>query len=1593
MQWFMLIFHESSFRETAERLISRQVWSRQELSSVISVLAVGLIGLQSVLPDRKWSGHELLQTYGLDAHKLLKEFLAEIRLRFVDILEDCRIEGVQSCILVSSYYVFHNSPSLAWTMFGMAMRIAYALDMQIRPSRKFLIADEIRSRCWNSIIVSDTFSSVVYGRPISIDTAFASLHPLEFSDDLKIHPWLLKHPLVADANHGITSMVPFHVLKTEIYSLNRDIILRFRRLPLKAESGVGEVDLMAIAQIAQEADEVLTHWRRRLPKLFDFEYWTSDGKWDQIERELMNTSSHAIQGQVEIIYFQAAILQLTYDAAVIQTQRPVLEQRFHNSTCSASVLDAMHKSLGIATEAALRISRIPVHKLNNHFAASFASVQQFTAGVILCIQPTSQPFTTASHEAKEGVMRIIHSSRGFSHYNRIAKQTDELLTELLKVTIERETSRALRETRPSSPDRGTAVDDRTVGVQLTEGSSEIESSVPNIAGRLDPMDQAIQSQSPSETEMLASGFNGPAGAQPFGFPSAHIFEHLDSIFGAFGDPPRRRVLLRRFGLGLGRVSFELDTILLGKEKTEAYSTMALRNPSALPTRILSHSTARPTVRAFGCQWSQKHGLATATSAPAKGSKGPTAMVFLNMGGPSKTDHVEDFLSRLFADGDLIPLGPLQKYIGPLLARRRTPKIQKQYADIGGGSPIRKWSEHQCEEMCKLLDEISPETAPHKPYVAFRYAAPLTEEMYNRLLDDGFGRGNGGRAVAFTQYPQYSCSTTGSSLNELWKWRNRLEGPRSGQDPAGAIQWSVIDRWPTHPGLVEAFAKLIEDQLATYPEDKRSSVLLLFSAHSLPMSVVNRGDPYTAEVAATVHAVMQRLGFTNPYRLCWQSQVGPSAWQGAQTSHTVENYVKKGFTDMVLVPIAFTSDHIETLYELDREVIHDAGHPGVKRAESLNGNRTFIEALADIASTHLKSGQACSKQMTLRCQGCTSERLGLDKDETWYKALAISSFILIVESYLTPPKTKHTPFAPESQAPFAIDPDEDARVRYQGRTTIDDLGIAETAPLLAGTSPEPLPNEPAGADDHERPWLGSDEFSRKPPWRRPSVLWILSPLFLFTLAFGGIVVPRIELILNLVCRDYFAKQASQEPNFTYLPIVFGKNNDQCNIPAVSAGTSQFMLYLSLISGLLSAIVSPRLGDLSDRYGRTLLLALCIFGTLVMEAVTTFVATNYETISINWLLVGAFADGLCGSFTSAIALAHSYGADCSSPERRNVIFGLFHATLFSGIALGPFLFGLFIKLTGSILAVFYTVMCFHLLPFLLLLFVIPESVSKERQKVAKEKYRKKQSESDSTVLQSFLRDINPVNIFKPLAILFPTPDKDQPYTLAQRAMFRPLRKNLFLLASIDTLMFGVAMGTMQIIVIYAKFMFQWDDYESSIFVSVTNTGRVITLLVIFPTITRYLRGPQQTVQTNSGSDWLDIASIRLAILFELAGYTGYSLASTGGVFLFSAVIASIGGIGSPALQSSITKHVPASRTGQILGAMGLLHALARVVSPIIFNLIYTATVGKFTQTVFVCLASVFGVSAILSWFIAPGIHLPVTSASSQRPGSTENDTAED
>ncbi len=355
---------------------------------------------------------------------------------------------------------------------------------------------------------------------------------------------------------------------------------------------------------------------------------------------------------------------------------------------------------------------------------------------------------------------------------------------------------------------------------------------------------------------------------------------------------------------------------------------------------------------------------TASQAPAtptSGSKGPTGIVMMNLGGPKSLDEVNPFLLKLFADREIIQL-PVQDWLGPFIANRRTKSVQKNYEDIGGGSPILAWTEEQGRGMCERLDAMSPETAPHKFYVAFRYIDPFSEDALQQMKADGIQR-----AVAFTQYPQFSCATTGSSLNEIWRAAKKV-GLKD------AFTWSVIDRWPTHPTFVEAMTETVRQGLAQFDDADREDVLIVFSAHSLPMSVVNRGDAYPAEVGATTHEVMKKLNYAYEHLVAYQSEVGPVPWLGPSTEDVIEELGKKKRKNVLIVPIAFTSDHIETLHELDieyGELAHEAGIDNYVRAPALNGMPLFQDALAEIVAEHLKSGEACTKQYGMRCPGCVN----------------------------------------------------------------------------------------------------------------------------------------------------------------------------------------------------------------------------------------------------------------------------------------------------------------------------------------------------------------------------------------------------------------------------------------------------------------------------------------------------------------------------------------------------------------------------------------------------------------------------------------------
>ena len=521
------------------------------------------------------------------------------------------------------------------------------------------------------------------------------------------------------------------------------------------------------------------------------------------------------------------------------------------------------------------------------------------------------------------------------------------------------------------------------------------------------------------------------------------------------------------------------------------------------------------------------------------------------------------------------------------------------------------------------------------------------------------------------------------------------------------------------------------------------------------------------------------------------------------------------------------------------------------------------------------------------------------------------------------------------------------IRDEGHDPFDD----EETPLL---------NREAGdgdEDDRRQSTIG-DDFANMPWYKRPSIWWVLAPFFLMACAFGGSITPKINLILELVCREYMSERMMKDPNYVMIPVDFNNgDNGQCRIPEVQSRVSILMLWGSLLAGGFSAITSPKLGALSDRYGRKLILVLTSTGTIASELITIYAATYPETFPPNLLLIGFAIDGITGSFIVAMAIANAYAADCTPASRRAVAFGYFHGALFTGIAVGPVVAGYIVKATGRIVVIFWILLGVHLFFMSFIGLVVPESLSKKRQLAAREKHKGILREWAPNA--DWINYMRSLNILEPLKVLWPTGPGSSP----------ALRRNLFFLAAVDTIVFGVAMGSMTVIITYTNYMFGWGSFESGRFLTIVNSSRVFCLIILLPLLTHLVRGKPTASRLlkAKGADSFDINIIRAAVLFDTAGYLGYTLSRTGPMMILSGAVAAIGGIASPTLQASLTKHVPSDQTGQLLGATSLLHALARVIAPAIFNAIYAGTVKSFPQTVFVSLTATFGLAFLTSWFL--------------------------
>lgn len=315
--------------------------------------------------------------------------------------------------------------------------------------------------------------------------------------------------------------------------------------------------------------------------------------------------------------------------------------------------------------------------------------------------------------------------------------------------------------------------------------------------------------------------------------------------------------------------------------------------------------------------------------------GRIGVLLLNLGGPDQIEDVRHFLFNLFSDPEIIriPFPWMQKPLAWLISTLRAEKSQENYKHIGGGSPLRRITEEQAVALEAKLQEKGQEA---KVYVGMRYWHPFTEEAIAKIKRDRIEQ-----LVILPLYPQFSISTSGSSfrlLERIWQDDPTLQ----------QLEYTLIPSWYQRSGYLRAMAQLIAQELDRRPDP--DGVHIFFSAHGVPVSYVEEaGDPYQREIEDCTSRIMQTLSRPNEHTLAYQSRVGPVEWLKPYTEEAIPELAAKGVDELLVVPISFVSEHIETLQEIDMEYRELAEHSGIHnfhRVPALNTHPVFIEDLAD-----------------------------------------------------------------------------------------------------------------------------------------------------------------------------------------------------------------------------------------------------------------------------------------------------------------------------------------------------------------------------------------------------------------------------------------------------------------------------------------------------------------------------------------------------------------------------------------------------------------------------------------------------------------------
>lgn len=305
-----------------------------------------------------------------------------------------------------------------------------------------------------------------------------------------------------------------------------------------------------------------------------------------------------------------------------------------------------------------------------------------------------------------------------------------------------------------------------------------------------------------------------------------------------------------------------------------------------------------------------------------------AVVLMNLGGPNSLETVQTFLENLFNDPDIFKIPIFQKSIAKLIAKKRAPKVVEEYRLIGGKSPIGEWTELQRSMLEKSLNK---DEELFDVFIAMRYFKPYTHETIKKVQEQNYEK-----IILFPLYPQYSFSTTKSSFNE---WERYYKGDKS--------KLIRINNFYQNKLYLKAINQRIDEALSKFSDPQ--SFYFLFSAHGIPLSYVKKGDPYQKQIEETMKLVMEIRNYSNPYSLAYQSKVGPMKWLEPATDKEIRRLGESGVRNLLVIPISFVSDHIETLYELDieyRKVAQESGVENYIVMRGLNDSELFIESIKE-----------------------------------------------------------------------------------------------------------------------------------------------------------------------------------------------------------------------------------------------------------------------------------------------------------------------------------------------------------------------------------------------------------------------------------------------------------------------------------------------------------------------------------------------------------------------------------------------------------------------------------------------------------------------